>query len=762
MSLPVHIVSCAGLGAVNHRSAIVRALLLTAGLSSPAFGQFRDWQTGNGDWSLGGNWTPNGVPMSTETARIGNHANAQNDFVYLDQNDSVAGLQITDGMGLYLDGFQLFVNGNTTISGENFDDPVNYASRLIVAAGAAATEFQTNNLTLSNGGHFDVEAGAIARILGELSTQDGCGIYAEGIIHFHLNGVRAFNNNSIIQVMGPSLTLNQFGTAQIDLDGTSGAGWVHVGAYGTHQFNVVGTSLTDAFSSEIVLSPGHTLNMALSSGWGTDASSEIRAFGGGEDYPDPSIITGGEFTLGGGMSVTGFEGHLRVQAETTIVNSADVLVGETDRMTFENDVDIDGGLFTVSQGGQLHFDADTQLDGGSFTTAGDTFTDGGVVFGGHTVWSGNVTIDGAARQNGNAVVLAHSVIDAIEFDMDGGGGVAPTSWDVNASLVVNAERIDQVSGGSDVGTFHGTMNVSGGILSRFTFNAAEPDDYWVMAGTMNLTGDAVLVPTRVAGSRMHVTGDLDIVSGQVQISSDLRVFTGGSVDIGPASAVLRTSGSTILYPAQYTGFGVIHNAEDADMHLSDGCDFDQIGLRNDGDLTLSVASTLISVDRFVQTAGGVLHVNIDGETPGVEHDLLVVTDGTAQLEGELRVSMPDLGGTQFYPQAGDEFIVIAADDGVVGSFDSDPITIVDDLTFQWAVDYDLFNVVLRLVSVTPACPGDANADGLVNGLDLSVLLSQFGASVEQWSGADLNGDGVINGLDVSVLLANFGDQCFVS
>jgi hypothetical protein len=283
-----------------------------------------------------------------------------------------------------------------------------------------------------------------------------------------------------------------------------------------------------------------------------------------------------------------------------------------------------------------------------------------------------------------------------------------------------------------------------------------------MAGAMNLTGDPVLFVTRLSGTRMHVSGDLSVVSGKVHVTSDIRVLPSGQVNIGPASAILRTAGHTILYPAQYTGFGTIQNGQGGEMSLSDGCDLDQLGLVNDGDLTLSITNTLISVDRFQQSANGILNVTIGGYTPGVEHDLLVATDGTAQLDGQIRVTMPDFGGNQFYPQPGDQFIVITADDGIVGSFDFDPITYVDDLTFHWAVDYNAFNVTLRLEGVVPACPGDVNGDGLVNGADLSVLLAQFGQNIEQWSSADLNGDGWVNGADLSVLLSNFGNNCIAT
>lgn len=56
----------------------------------------------------------------------------------------------------------------------------------------------------------------------------------------------------------------------------------------------------------------------------------------------------------------------------------------------------------------------------------------------------------------------------------------------------------------------------------------------------------------------------------------------------------------------------------------------------------------------------------------------------------------------------------------------------------------------------PQCPGDTNTDGIVDGADLSVLLSQFGTSIKPGSGADFNNDGQVNSADLSVLLANFG------
>ena len=49
-------------------------------------------------------------------------------------------------------------------------------------------------------------------------------------------------------------------------------------------------------------------------------------------------------------------------------------------------------------------------------------------------------------------------------------------------------------------------------------------------------------------------------------------------------------------------------------------------------------------------------------------------------------------------------------------------------------------------------PGDINIDGVVNGADLAMLLSQWGGP----GSADLNSSGAVDGADLSILLSNWG------
>ena len=62
-----------------------------------------------------------------------------------------------------------------------------------------------------------------------------------------------------------------------------------------------------------------------------------------------------------------------------------------------------------------------------------------------------------------------------------------------------------------------------------------------------------------------------------------------------------------------------------------------------------------------------------------------------------------------------------------------------------------FEAIVRLSLPGEDSPADLNADGVVNGADLSILLGDWGGA----GIADLNGDGTVDGADLSTLLAEW-------
>jgi choice-of-anchor B domain-containing protein len=77
--------------------------------------------------------------------------------------------------------------------------------------------------------------------------------------------------------------------------------------------------------------------------------------------------------------------------------------------------------------------------------------------------------------------------------------------------------------------------------------------------------------------------------------------------------------------------------------------------------------------------------------------------------------------------------------------------IARDLGSASLVEAAIDDVRVSVEDCEPRLPSDLNGDGAVNGLDLTILLSQWGSS----GSADLNGDGTVSALDLTQLLAQW-------
>jgi hypothetical protein len=56
---------------------------------------------------------------------------------------------------------------------------------------------------------------------------------------------------------------------------------------------------------------------------------------------------------------------------------------------------------------------------------------------------------------------------------------------------------------------------------------------------------------------------------------------------------------------------------------------------------------------------------------------------------------------------------------------------------------------------TALCPGDLNADRVIDGADIGILLEQWGAA-SPFSVADINRNGIVDGADLGTLLTRWG------
>ncbi len=281
-----------------------------------------------------------------------------------------------------------------------------------------------------------------------------------------------------------------------------------------------------------------------------------------------------------------------------------------------------------------------------------------------------------------------------------------TTWNVNSSLVVNTASIEAVIAGS---SFDGTLNISGGILPRLTINLTDPAEAWTMAGEMNLSGLTPFFETRLAGSAMLMTGELNVTGGRVRIDSDVTFLGSGAtpaqVSIGPTSAALRMQGNTILESdVEFSGNGSFVNAASGQMMFHDGVTLDNVGFENHGDFEIGETIGLASVDRFTNT--GSWTIDIGGYLAGAEHDLLLVA-GATELGGFLNVNITDDPTLNFSPNIGDEFTFLLSGGNISGTFLNDPTSIAGNNLYHWSVLYNPHDVRLQLSDISsvpePTC-----------------------------------------------------------
>lgn len=728
------------------------AAILSLGASAPGLAIDKSWNAGSGTWSTAASWSPAGVPASTDVVRIGNTLSAENMSLYMDQNDTIGGLHVTDGMVLDFEGFWLNVNGNTTLSGANTiqfpDGYAVYSSGLRVEQVASSAAFATNNLTISDGAFFHLAADTSAVIRDGIQIGDGSFLTGGGLVSLEGTGTTFINDGSI---MTRDMTLFNTQGGRFDLDGVSGDGQLHL-ASPEASVALLGAGLTDSFSSWILLGPDATLHVLLNDPWTLDVNSQLRVSGQDGELR-PSTLSGSAVSLAGYVAIMGDVGALQVAATATIEPTAEMHIDAGGRVEFGRfgvSTTIEGGEFTIDEQGELEFIGPTTVRGGAFSTHDNLLAHGSVDFAGATTWDGTITVSGVARQLGDAIVSGATVINADVFDLDGNGA----NWTLNNGLTINAAAIDTAA---DPMQFNTAINVSSALMARLTINLSEPV-YWNMAGQLTLAGPPLGFTTRVAGSTMYMSGDLNVSSGQVQISAD--TILAGTTTI-PAGTTLRLAGYTQIYGwAEFAGAGNLRNDSTGQLSLYDGASLQDAGLINHGFLGLSLFPATASVARFENAAAGTWSVNIVGDAPGSGHDLLIVSDGSATLAGHLDVMHYDLGRPAFRPQVGDEYTILTALNGVSGAFAANPRSYSHGQKFDWTVLYGSNDVTLRVDAIGTCPAGDVDDDGDVDLQDLAILLANFGrASGAAWPDGDLDGDGDVELQDLATLLAHFGSIC---
>ncbi len=692
----------------------------------PALGQ--DWIGGDGLWSEPSNWHTNSVPGITDLAFIGTFESTVQDLsIQIDQPAFVEDLRIGNGNQVTNrvlpagDAFPVSVQAALAIRGENVLNPgPSQPAALFIYPSAGPADLTASQVSLSADSELALRGGAVANIGSSLLIDANARLAGQGVVNFN-GGFFTASNDGVIDAQGV-LTLNQLGDALFDLDGTNESGKLFVGgnSFGdggpkvNDHFTLNGTGLTDAFSDLLSLANDRRLTMNLTESWTLDADSVVQVGIDGETN-QPAVIEGSPVTLEGELSMTsslhfGEWAHLVITSDATINSSADVKLGNESRVEFAGATIVNGGQFTLESGTtELVFSDETLIRGGVFTTFSDAPIDGVVTFLGPTEWDGEVTINGVARQFDDATVSGVTVINAHRFDLDGSPGASfQADWQVNSSLVVNAENIQSTN---ESNTFGSEMTIGGGATGQFTLNLADPEDFWTMEGTLNLNNILPFGTTRLAGSKVWLAGELNVSGTDIRVNADTRFASGATTNFGtPSSSLGMQKKSYIDAGATFVGAGTLTNRTTGEMTLADGVTLDETGLVNQGLLSVGDSPGIASVDSFENTATGTWIVDIGGHLAGDEHDLLQVTGSfDALLDGLLGVELIDAGSGLFLPEIGDEFTILTSVADVSGTFDADPVSLAAGKVFQWEVLYNPHDVTLKLVAIENIVPEPSTA-----------------------------------------------------
>jgi len=720
--------------------------------NDPALAVNRSWENPNGgDWSTASDWSPNGVPSAVDTVRIGNFILVENDWVHLDQNDTVAEVHITDGMTLSTDGHTLLVNGDTFISGENKSEGnVVYPSRLSVDRGAGADDYDTDNLYLTDEGRVSLINGGVLEVDNLLDVGTGSVVRGDGIIRLPGAGT-VYSNDGLLDPSTDGMTIDVSGGGQLDLDGSTGGGGIglssaRIDGSGFDNLTINGGTVADAFSGEISITANGFLAANFSAPWSTDSSSEIK-FHGNSLHSGPATISGADLTLAGFIDVLGAEAHGRFDANTTFASSAEISVGPTDRLEMNGATVVEGGNFTLEEGGEIDFDGPTTVEGGTFNTFSDQSAGGRVDFNGLTTYRGDLQINGFARQVGDATVSQTTVISGDTFDLDGASG---TEWDINANLELHVNRIDNTNN-----IFNGLIDIGGSIFTKLTVEITDPQSSgWTMSGTLNLAGNGMLFANKLAGSEVNVIGTVN-VDNLVGVTADTNFFDSSTIVFNDAATVLRLIGKTeVAAGAIINGTGTLEIGGGGLMSLEEGLSTGQVGVINRGVLQLGDTAGVVAVDRFENLSTGTLYVDVGKNDVGTDSDVLSVSSGTAELAGSLRPRLVHVSGPDEPLVVGDSFTVLTAVGGVNQTFEQVLDSLQGGQVFSWDVTYNPSNVVIELTSIIEGLFGDYDYDGDVDGADFLKWQLTLGSTTDLM--ADGNLDGTVNAPDLAIWQANYG------
>ncbi|HMD99380.1 MAG TPA: PEP-CTERM sorting domain-containing protein [Terriglobia bacterium] len=669
------------------------ALLVLICFSAPAFGQTWNGSVSN-LWNNASNWTPNGVPNSFSSVVI---TNATNNPVLINTTVAVDNLTLGGSNSATLDNGQVL----ELYGGAGAGSISNAGTITINSTGSNTNVILDGNfasiVTLSGGGTVS------------LSNFSGNAVWS--LANIFLDNQETIQGSGQIGIGSPSFAFWLFNSGTID-------------ANQSVALSISNPGMTATNTGTLEATAGGTLNLIDVF---TNTNGLIRATGAG------SVVNLGGSTINGGTLTTTTGGEIRNNGTAT-VNGVTISTGST--LTLLN------GATTTIQGTITNNGTMDQHSTGSNT---DLLVSGAVTLTG----SGSLILS-----NNSANRIYGSGSDSLTNDVNhtiqgagqiGIGGANAFTLDNKGTILANDSNTLIIAPGKPF-TNTGTLQVNSGSLmhvegsagsfTNFSGNTLTGGTYAVHSGTLqidqlgsgggeiNTLGDGTAATTVLLDgasaaitdqtgknalnlSNVAANASLTLENGNNMTTSQFTFANAGSVTVGNGSTlnlfVYKQSGGSLKVN------GTLKAGTAASIQagtVSGGGTIVGVLFNQGGVVTASDPGSpdILTINgSYLQGAGGTLEAFLEGTVAGTGgYSQLDVTrtaslTGAANLSGMLDVDM--VTGSNFDPVAGDDFFVLLADGGFVGSpalaldtADAPPLPNGD----TWSVNYE-----------TTGCPNGA-------------------------------------------------------
>ena len=640
-------------------------------------------------------------------------------------NEAGGTLQIDSGSGLSLGGDSWDNQGTINLDG---------------GALTLGTDFTTDKI---NQGSFNRSSGSTVTLSGNL---DNTGAVLDAVGEIHLSAGTITGGTSLVDIHATSDTGEFLDSLSLegDLKLESNQDRITI----TGGLALDGTILATGKDAYVYFDGTQTLSTV---GGGTATLTMSGSSYSPPDYARVYATGGGVLTIDSGVTVEGkgfldsygtgsaihIEGTIHANTSGTLYIAADTFVNEA------------GGTLQIDSGSGL------SLGGDSWDNQGTINLDGGALTLGTDFTTDKINQGSFNRSSGSTVTLSGNldntgaVLDAVgEIHLSAGTITGGTSLvDIHATSDTG-EFLDSLSleGDLKLESNQDRITITGGLALDGTILATGKDAYVYFDGTQTLStvggGTATLTMSRefllasrlcprlcdrwrCAHDRFGSDGggkgflDSSGTGSAIHNEGTIHANTSGTLYIVPDTFVNEAEGILEVSGGSGLSLGATAFENHGSIELTDGGLLYTTGLGSaglellsgssllgEGTVSGSVTNTsgtlapqsLAVTGDYVQSAGGALSIGVGGSVQGSEYDFLDLS-GSASLAGALLLQLED----GFMPTVTDSFLILEADGGVSGTFDS----VVGLDGSSWSVSYLATSVVIAFDGMSVPEPAAA-------------------------------------------------------